>query len=29
LIETSILRSGPLVLDPPGVEVIVESFFDD
>jgi Uma2 family endonuclease len=28
-IETSVLSSGPLVLDPPGLTVAVESFFED
>lgn len=28
-IETRVIRSGPLALDPPGIVVEVESFFED
>jgi Uma2 family endonuclease len=28
-IETRILRSGPLDLDPPGLSVVIERFFSD
>jgi len=28
-IETRVVRSGPLALDPPGVVVQIETFFED